>query len=228
VRYLKHGAGLILPLALIASFIVVPYFLKIDNLVCRSQFGLCSLPLEQKIEPLKGKSYREVRKNLKKLLSDDSTVDKFSYQLKLPSTVVINLIENKAEFGLKTPGSGQVALIDGEGRVIKVSDVSNLPAVSSDKPFPEIGGSVTAKELFALKLVRDLFSVYQIKEGELKNDTFTVRLPQGQTVIFPTEGDRELLMGSLSAIVSRLNGGTEDSTINVSVIDLRFKNPILK
>ena len=77
-----------------------------------------------------------------------------------------------------------------------------------------------------------MFSTYQVQDGEIIDSNLVVEVTGGRSVIFPLQGDKEVLMGSLNLILSRLNSEDEKSRIegaeNVEIIDLRFKNPVLK
>jgi len=53
-------------------------------------------------------------------------------------------------------------------------------------------------------------------------------LDNGINVIFPTAGEVDVLIGSLRAILSQLNTGSEDTRIKASTIDLRFDNPVVR
>ena len=54
-------------------------------------------------------------------------------------------------------------------------------------------------------------------------------------VIFPLSGDRQVLVGAFSAIITRLNRDEEGSKIgedkiceNGCIIDMRFEKPVIK
>jgi cell division septal protein FtsQ len=165
----------------------------------------------------------EAKKELKTVLTSDVLVTDFSFQFKLPNTLQVNLLERKPKFALKKRGSGAFALVDSRGIVVSYQDTSALPVlIMSDTP-PNVGEMVSDKTLFALEILSDIFSMYQVKSGDLEDESLVIELKGGLRVIFPLEADRKVLLGSLRLILSRLN---EES--NVSTIDLRYKNPVLK
>jgi hypothetical protein len=77
-----------------------------------------------------------------------------------------------------------------------------------------------------------MFSSYQVREGIIEDESLVIELSQGPRVIFPLEGEKEVLLGSLRLVLSKLNNDAQDSKIEnvsgASIIDLRFKNPVIK
>ena len=53
-----------------------------------------------------------------------------------------------------------------------------------------------------------------------------VKIAGGVKVIFPLEGDIDVLLGSLRLILSQLNN--DEREIRIGSIDLRFENPVLR
>jgi len=65
----------------------------------------------------------------------------------------------------------------------------------------------------------------------MEGEKLVIEVDGGPTVIFPVEGDRDLLLGSFVLITNELKkSGSETSFPDVSkkVVDLRFKNPVIK
>ncbi len=89
--------------------------------------------------------------------------------------------------------------------------------------FPNVGEKVTEETLFALELLYDMFSFYQVQTGKIDKSSLVIELSRGPKVIFPLEGSHQVLLGSLRLVLSKLNSDSQ-----VSTIDLRFKNPVIK
>lgn len=228
MKYLKILGWLALPATIAVFVFALPRVMKITSIVCKSQYGPCSEGLAYKLASLQGQSLSAVKKSLKLVLGSEPAISNYSFQLKLPPSLEVNLVEDKALFALTASDKKHFFLVDNGGVVVRIQDNSNLPLVILGENPPNVGEKVNPKSLFALQTVSDLYRLYQIKEGRLVNDSLETYLPSGQKVIFPLEGDRELLVGSLALIISRLNQADKDSNIKVSVIDLRFKNPVLR
>jgi cell division septal protein FtsQ len=225
VRYLK---AILLFFSLVLGlgfFMALPRYMRISRISCSSQFGPCSLHVKEAMAKIEkaNLSLFEAKKELKTVLSSDVLVTDFSFQFKLPKTLQVNLLERKPKFALKKRGSQAFALVDSQGVVVSYQNNSALPVlIVSDAP-PNVGEVVSGKTLFALEILSDIFSLYQVKSGNLEDESLVIELKGGLRVIFPLEADRKVLLGSLRLILGRLN---EES--NVSTIDLRYKNPILK
>ncbi len=228
MKHIKKILPVLLILFIVALVVTAPFLIKINDISCQSQYGPCSPDVSQKLDSFKGKSLAAAKKGISGELKSDSTILNFAFQLKFPSTLKVDLIENKAYYALVGKDLTNYFLVDKEGYVIKILPGTNLPRVIVDNPPPNVGEKVGDKEIFSLKIISDLWNLYQIKEGIMTVDGMTVILSQGIKVIFPLEGDKDVLMGSLQLILSRLNGEAKDFKINVSIIDLRFKNPVLK
>jgi cell division septal protein FtsQ len=211
--------------------LVFPKVIKIEEISCVSQYGPCSSYLSDIVTTVNHKSLAEAKRKLADSLKSEPSVSDFSFQFKIPNKLQVNLIERKPKFALKDAESNRFALVDEKGLVLKIMDTINLPYLTISDNFPSIGNLVEQKKLFALNLIYDLFTSYQVKSGNIKDQSLLVELPNGISVTFPLEGNRETLLGSLSIILTRLKESEKDIRIGdnkISSIDLRFKNPILK
>lgn len=221
-------ASLVLPVALIVLFFILPHIIKISSLVCRSQYGPCNSEIDKKLDSLNGNSLYQVKRSIKEYFKKEPLVSAYSFQLKLPSTLQVYLIENKVYFSVTDKERKTFALTDKEGKVIKLQNTNNLPFLVVEATPPAIGETIKPEYLFALNLIYTLNSSYQVDSGTITGDSLEVNLPSGMKVVFPLEGDHDTLIGSLSLILTKLNDEAKDSNIKVSIIDLRFKNPVLK
>lgn len=68
----------------------------------------------------------------------------------------------------------------------------------------------------------------------MENNSLLVELNDYPKIIFPLEGDREVLVGTAIFILSKINkigisdGKIADIQSRISTIDLRYKNPVIK
>jgi len=204
VKYLKI-LFLFLGLAAITALIFfLPRLIRINKISCKSQYGECSLDLTERFAKLQGKSLFDARGAIGEELSGERTISDFMIQFKLPSNLVVNVLEKKPKYALKAGDT--YALVDKEGLVIKIEKETPLPYIELAGVLPNVGG------------------------GRLENQSLVVELPQGLKVIFPLEGEKEVLLGALRVILDRLNESDKDSRIGkeITEVDLRFQNPVLK
>jgi len=74
--------------------------------------------------------------------------------------------------------------------------------------------------------MNSLYTFYSVDKGATTGDGFFIDNIRSKKVIFPLNGDKDLLLGSMNLIFSRLPSLKEASTIET--IDLRYKNPVLR
>jgi cell division septal protein FtsQ len=204
--------------------IYLPRIVKINSVTCESQFGPCSPNLSEKLALLRGTPVGETRKRVSEILASDILVKKFSIQFKLPNNFEVNILERKPKFALNNSGRSTVTLVDEEGYIVAIEVSTNLPRVIIHDFPGNVGEKVSKENLFALQVVGDLFTFYQIKKGEVDKDNLRVELKNGVKVIFPLEGDRSVLISSLELVLKRYGA---DSDLP-DEIDLRYKNPVIR
>ena len=230
MRQVKKIVALVLLVTLISIVLYLPHFIKIDPIICRSQYGQCSEVVEVKLASLEGNSLDKVNKSVKSSLENEVLVSNYSSQFRLPSTLEVSILERKPKFALKSKDRNLYANVDSEGRVLSLSQTTLLPFLVIDS-IPNLGDLVTEQELFAMKIMYDMYITFQIKEGKLEKESLIINFPKGQTVIFPLEGDREVLVGSAILLINKLDKemlNLPKNGENIDTIDLRFKNPVLK
>lgn len=212
----------------LAGFSFVPKFIRINELVCVSQFGPCGLG--DKLSGLTGRSLDEVKREVSNVLLQEDSIADFSIQFKIPGTLEVAVIEKTPKFALKDLKSGFFALVDKEGKVLKIVEESSLPAVGVAGELPDVGETVEEEYFFALNILYNVFVSYAAVAGRIEDSSLVVNLPDGYKVVFPLAGDKDVLLGALRLLIERLNDRSKDSRINggISEIDLRFKNPVLK
>ncbi len=230
MKYLKFIFPIIILILLVGSIVLVPRLILIKHISCQSQYGNCFNSLEEKLKGAEGKSLREAKKEIEDILKNDLSLSDYSTQFKIPDTLKISLLEDKPKFTLKSLSKNVYGLVNKSGVVLKIEDNSTLPCVEVEGSIPNVGEKVSEKDFFALKIVSGLYSLYQIDKGKIQNESLLVELKNGIKVIFPLEGDKDVLLGALRVILNRLNEDEKESKINKVVyeIDLRFKNPVLR
>ena len=171
------------------------------------------------------KSLFKARSELSKFLKSQPLVSDFSVQFKLPDFLQVNLIIREPLFALKDSGSGNIDLVGKNGEVFSSTQNSNLPTVVVVGGIPAVGANVGGQNLFALELEAGVYEMYQIQSSDIQNKTLLVDMPGGIRVIFPLEGDYQVLLGALRLIYSKIQSEPVNS---YSQIDLRYKNPVLR
>lgn len=122
------------------------------------------------------------------------------------------------------------------GYVISTLDSNNLslPLLVVASDLPEKGVLLDKSVVFALSIIRDFKFMYNVDYGSLTPDGLVIELDSKKRVLFPLEGDREVLVGGVMYILGRLEKQTDitkqekDLLMNYFEIDMRFENPVLR
>jgi hypothetical protein len=218
---------LLLMVGLLVSLMFLPTrLIKINSVDCQNQYGQCSEPLDTKLDNARGLNLYSAKKKVKQILLSEILVKDYSIQFKLPASLEIYLIEKKPKFALVDKNGAWTALLDETGEVILLSDFTNLPYVLVDKPVPVLGERIENNLLFALEIMSDMYFSYQTQNGVLEENSLVIELDRSIKVIFPLEGERQVLLGSLNLILGQVD--ELEQGIDSKTIDLRFKNPVIR
>lgn len=211
-------------LLILVPLVIYPFGAKV-RVECKTQYGECPVEINSRLQTLNSKSMFVAKREAKKILEESFLVMDFSVQFKLPNVLEANLLIKKPAFVMRSRASGEAIAVDSGGKVISQNAASSLPTVVMAGDLPEVGSDVSGENLLALKLVAGVFAMYQVQEGEIRNASLVVELPGSLRVIFPLEGDAEIMLGSLRLIYTKIQN---DYAGRFSEIDLRFKNPVLR
>ena len=222
---MKKIISIVLIFLIVIALVLTPLFIKV-RVDCKTQYGECPNQILEKISPLTGKNLWLAKKGIKKYLKSEFLVSDYSIQYKIPNILHVEILIKKAFAALRDNRSGNIVLVDGTGKVLSTSQDSALPTVLLGSNLPEVGTNVDTSTLLALKLVEGIYQMYQVNESLIDNSTLLVELPGQIKVIFPLEGESEILLGALRLIYSKVR---EDGNLaGYSQIDLRYKNPVLR
>lgn len=213
----------------IGALFIPEHVLRINRIECRSQYIECDPQIVKKLDGVMGKSLYAAKSQVQSILKNESSVSKFSIQFKLYQTIKVNLLIKKPRFAIQDSESKKTALITSEGEVVAISEDTSLPKVRKNEKLKNVGEKVSDQDLFCLRILDSLFYSYQINQGEIIEGGFKVHFPDGFDVIFPLSGDKERTLGALSFILSGLKQDNKDLRIeDIRIIDLRFKNPVVR
>lgn len=212
---MKKILTIIFSVLILLFLILLPFLIKVQ-IECISQDGVCPGEVNAKIETLNNKSLFQVKTGIPKILKKDPMVTDFTTQFKLPNVLLVNIIAKKPIFALKDKGTGKIYLISKDGVILSTTENTDLPTIEQDGNTPN---------LFSLNLILGVYQMYQVGYGVISNDTLVVDMKDGFKVIFPLEGDWQVLLGSLRLIYSKVEEGGNPN--KYSQVDLRFVNPVL-
>lgn len=172
------------------------------------------------MNPVTGDSIDTAKKKITEEFKNTKLIDNYSFRFKLPSTLRIDLILKKSKYALYQKNTNEIVVLDDKGMVLEKVKETNLPYVVISDNLLNIGEVVGSKKTFALELLYGIYYLYQVKSGEIINDSLEVIVPDAGKIIFPLIGERDILLGSMKLILTRSGKFKE--------IDLRYKNPVIK
>lgn len=233
--FLKILLVLMLPLLLVLALYVAPRQIKINSIICESQYGPCPQDLEL-LQQFNSRSLYDAKEEINKYLSAEEAIDKYDIHFLLPDRLKISVLQEKAAYGIVGP-HGQIAMVNESGKVLSYRQQSLLPTLYIQDTPPSVGTIVDTEKMFALKILSYMGGLYSTYEGDLKEDGLEVNLKDGPTIIFPLEGDEKEVVGSVILIINELNKARYKTRMEQGdlskcgdscVIDLRYKNPVVK
>lgn len=222
-----------LSILLIVLFVLsIPLLIKksifIKNVECTSQYGECPPEILNNINVVSGHDMKVAKDNLERILGQTNQINNYLIQFKIPNTLKVDMNIKKPRYSIKN-GQGIYFMVDKDGLVLDRLDKSSLPTIEDKAVDYKIGEFVNDKNLWTLKLIEKVAWLYTKNTGLIENNTMKVTMDEGITVLFPVEGDVDVLIGSLRLIFSRLNEGSQGIRMeDVREIDLRFKNVVLR
>lgn len=211
----------------------LPRKIIVKNIVCTSQSGECSQRIVSRVGQFVGMPLPLAQKSIKDFLTNELVSKDITVRYLYPSTLSVSVFETEPVFALSNNEENSFRLLDEQGNVLSDSNETNLAYATLSGDLPAVGMKVDAGQVFALGILSDLASSYQISKGELVDDGLLVELPTKTKVLFPLEGDHELLLGSFILVINQLNSVKVGSTMEKvglasKTLDLRYKNPVIR
>jgi hypothetical protein len=232
VKVIKLIASLLLIVAIIALFWGIPRLAKVKAIDCANQYGPCSEMLLEKVSPLAGQTYLQVKKSLSDIIAKEKLVSDYLLQYKIGGKVNLNVIEKVARGALKIEGQENYFLVDSNGEVIAQKETTTLPVIEIGFVEVKLNDTISSQYLKAVQLLTDLNILYGVGRGIIKNEALYINLPGSVEGIFPLNKEKEVILGALKLILDRLNTEAKDIRINevdnIKTIDLRYDNPVLR
>lgn len=232
MRVIRLIISLLLVLVIVGAFWGVPRLIKIKAIECANQYGPCSEILNEKLSPLIGQTFAQVKKSVSDLIGGDKLVSDYLLQYKIGGKVSLNVIEKVARGAIKIEGQEKYLLVDSEGEVIAEKETTTLPVIEIGFLEVKLNDTINSQYLKAVQLLSDLNRIYGVGRGIVKDEALFIDLPGSIEGVFPLNREKEVLLGALKLIIDRLNSEAKDIKINgeekVKIIDLRFDNPVLR
>jgi hypothetical protein len=206
--------------------ILLPRYVSIRKIDCISQYGSCNSSINDSIAMVKKGNLGSTNRNLKNSLSHNIFVKEYRLHFSLPDKLILNVIERNPSYALTDSSSQKYLLLDKSGLVLSEVNITSLPTLLIDNNNLKPGDRVVQDQLFALNIIQSIYTSYKPKSAKIENNSLLVELEDNLKIIFPLEGDNDLLVGSMFFILSKLQKG-EPGVGNIAVLNLTYKNPVL-
>lgn len=215
----------------VALFIIVPRKIIIKNIACRSQFTYCGGSIDEGLNRIAGNNYTETKKKIKEFLNTQGMVQEYRILYKPLNSVVVNIILRKGVSALKV--DADYYIIDKNGYVILKTGKTDLKYFNIKDVKYNIGDKIDSRLLFFSNLIMGIDKMFRIKRAYVNEGGYLeVESVNAPLVIFPKEGDRNVLLGSLRLIINQLNKDAQNlrmgEDVNSMTLDLRYKNPVIR
>lgn len=219
---------------LILNLIRPDRFITVNEISCKNQLGNCSGDIAEQLDSYEGQNLYKAKRQSGSYLKNEIAVEDFTSQFKLPGSLEFLISEKLPEYAITNSEKRLFLLLASNGLVLNIKDKTDLPKLVIDGELPDKGSRADSQTLFALDIIKDLHLALDVAEGIVKDGSLLIELRDNLNVIFPLEGDREILTGSLILLYGKieeggkLEGSGELALNNIKTIDLRYKNPVLR
>ena len=217
---------------LVGFFFIIPRKIDIASIECTNQFATCSESIQTDLNVLSGDDLHTVRQRIITYLSKNVKIESYTFHYRFPDTYVVTIIEKTATFSIRNTDYNSIALLSSEGEVLSLVEESALPSLTVNDHVWNIGDRADRDIWSATSLAESLYKLYPNAEYTIRDNSLVVNNLDTYVVYFPLTGERDVLLGSLTLILSRLKLDEEEFRIEgdrkVQEIDLRFKNPVLR
>lgn len=188
--------------------------------------------MASELKTAEGFSYREATSKIRNIVGSSNVFADYRVNYKIPATLEVYVIVNKSFYALKDRKSGNVYLIDLNGRILEKASKTNLPQLEIEDLTAKSGEVVSDNILDLLKINSLISRLYRISSSVIKEGYAEFKVENGPTILAPSGKDPEVVAGALLLLISRLKGDDQNLKIDKPygdiVIDLRFKNPVLR
>ena len=202
--------------------VFTPKIILVNNVECQSQYGPCNTLINDAISKVKTGSLKDTKSGLKEVLNGNVFVKKYRLHYTYPDNLSVDIIERNPRFSLEDTSSNKYYLIDYSGIMLSVVEETNLPKLTIGESEIKEGEKINQEQLFALNILELVYSAYTPKYSMIEGNHLVVELDGEVKIIFPLEGDRSVLVGSMFFIMSKIKAG-EVAGSKVAIIDLQYK-----
>lgn len=215
------------------GLVLVPFFLPVEEIECRTDSESCSQEVTLKLRGWEGKSYFKATKEIGLWLKENNSIVSFETTFVLPKKMLVKLTMKKPAYVLKDVASGDFYFLNSTGEIFlkKNTAFGNL-FVEAKMDNPKEGQKIPEETLELVKAFSYLSYLYKIENARLFTDRLEVKFEDKPLLILPEGKDSQLLVGSARLLLEELEKSPSqfglDKPLKSITIDLRYKNAVIR
>jgi len=196
--------------------------LVLFSVECQSQYGPCDNDIISELEQYKGESIFTSYGKINNLLRSSNKVINFEIKFISPLKLFAHISQRKPSIAVIANGDKNYHLYSQDGFLLSQVENTQLPTI-------EIQDYSVISEIqtkFIIEMAHMLNQTYNINNIIVRDGGMEFEIPGSPKIIYPIQGDIDVLLGSLRFVLSQLNTQLGDFTMES--VDFRFRNPIIR
>lgn len=203
---------------------------KIADVDCVSQFTKCNENILNSLNKVEKGNVIVTRRNIVKAISQNPLIKKYSVQLNLNGKYIVMVEERVPKYCVE--GEEEKYISDSEGLIIKINDSGSIMCIDSVEEKYKLGDRLSVRDYFNETLLYKMRDISGIGNIYLEQNNLVVEYKGSIKLLFPKEGDTDVLAGKAYYTVSQFDKIEkyiiEIGNYSISEIDFRFNDPVVK
>lgn len=204
------------------------FFLKVRTVSCEADGSIqCSSLLFEKLSAFQGNRLFQSERKIRNTLSSEPEVLSYAVKTSPLGDITVRITLREGSIALKPESSNTYTLYTKDGILVKEAAQTSLPTVVLKEQIS------TEAVPFVAALSYQLTTILPISQMTVEGESLKVVLRDNRILIYPLQGDIDVLLGSTLITFSQLNLTEgkliiDRQAVVIREIDLRFKNPVLR
>ena len=204
--------------------------IKIKKVECKSQFSKCSPVIINDLAYIHDQNIVKTYREVKNTIDDHILINSYYIHFDLNRSLIVYVNERAPKYCLN--GENKTYYFDDNLIVLKISEESGEKCVNDPISSYEVGDHLGKNDEFAHSLFLRLANLSHIGNIKYETDYLTVEYYEGIKLLFPLEGNSEILAARVYYVVTQFDkikrGLLEDDISEISEIDFRYDGPVLR
>lgn len=210
-------------LVLLLLLLLVGYKnLKVAEIKCSSQYGPCDQEVATKLKSFEGEKIISTYQNINDLLGSDHKVANYKLNFAGPLHIEAEINQRKPSVAVQASGDSKYYLYSEDGYLLSIAKETQLPTINLlDKSVATIN-----QTKFVIEMAYALNQTYNVNMLVVRDGGMEFEVLGAPKIVYPIQGDIDVLLGSLTFVLSQLN--TQLGDFKMESVDFRFKNPVIR